>query len=38
MKTLVTYQSKTGFTRKYAEWISQELSSTQKEACDLKEA
>ena len=32
MKTLVTYQSKTGFTKKYAEWISQEL------ACDLKEA
>ena len=32
MKTLVTYQSKTGFTKKYAEWISQELS------CDLKEA
>lgn len=31
MKTLVTYQSKTGFTKKYAEWISQELS------CDLKE-
>lgn len=32
MKTLLTYQSKTGFTKKYAEWISQELS------CDLKEA
>lgn len=31
MKTLVTYQSKTGFTQKYAEWISQEL------ACDLRE-
>lgn len=31
MKTLVTYKSKTGFTKKYAEWISQEL------ACDLKE-
>lgn len=32
MKTLVTYQSKTGFTKKYAEWIAQAL------ACDLKEA
>lgn len=32
MKTLVTYQSKTGFTQRYAEWISQELS------CELKEA
>lgn len=30
MKALVTYQSKTGFTKKYAEWISQELS------CDMK--
>ena len=27
---LVTYQSKTGFTKKYAEWISTELK------CDLK--
>ncbi len=25
MKTLVTYQSKTGFTKKYAEWISEAL-------------
>lgn len=31
MKTLVIYQSKTGFTKKYAEWVSQELS------CGLKE-
>ena len=31
MKILVTYQSKTGFTKKYAEWISEELN------CDLKE-
>lgn len=30
MKVLVTYQSKTGFTKKYAEWISEELK------CDLK--
>lgn len=25
MKTVVVYQSKTGFTKKYAEWIAQEL-------------
>ena len=31
MKVLVTYQSKTGFTKKYAEWISEELK------CDNKE-
>lgn len=31
MKVLVTYQSKTGFTKKYAEWISEELK------CELKE-
>ena len=31
MKILVTYQSKTGFTKKYAEWISEELK------CDIKE-
>lgn len=27
MKVLVTYQSKTGFTKKYAEWISEELNA-----------
>ena len=27
MKTVVIYKSKTGFTRKYAEWISEELSA-----------
>lgn len=27
MKTLVVYKSKTGFTKKYAEWISEELSA-----------
>lgn len=26
MRIIVTYQSKTGFTKKYAEWIAQELS------------
>lgn len=31
MKILVTYQSKTGFTKKYAEWISEELK------CDIKD-
>lgn len=30
-KVLVTYQSKTGFTKKYAEWIKEELN------CDMKE-
>lgn len=27
MKTVVIYKSKTGFTRKYAEWIAEELSA-----------
>lgn len=27
MKTIVIYKSKTGFVRKYAEWISEELSA-----------
>ncbi len=27
MKTIVVYKSKTGFTKKYAEWISEELST-----------
>ncbi len=27
MKTVVIYKSKTGFTKKYAEWISEELSA-----------
>ena len=27
MKTVVIYESKTGFTKKYAEWISEELSA-----------
>ena len=33
MKILVTYQSKTGFTKKYAEWISTELNG---ELLDIK--
>ena len=33
MKILVTYKSKTGFTKKYAEWIAEELSC---EAKDIK--
>ena len=32
MKILVTYKSKTGFTKKYAEWIQGELN------CDIKES
>ena len=31
MKILVTYKSKTGFTKKYAEWIAEGLS------CDIKD-
>ena len=31
MKILVTYQSKTGFTKKYAQWISEKLNSDIKE-------
>ncbi|MCR4924981.1 MAG: flavodoxin domain-containing protein [Clostridiales bacterium] len=37
MKTLVTYQSKTGFTKKYAEWISEELNSDLKEIKQVSE-
>ena len=31
MKTIVVYRSKTGYTKRYAEWIAQELN------CDIKE-
>lgn len=31
MKVLVTYQSKTGFTKKYAEWIAQDVNAEIKE-------
>ncbi len=31
MKTIVAYRSKSGYTKKYAEWIAQEL------GCDIKE-
>ncbi|MBP0955889.1 MAG: flavodoxin [Oscillospiraceae bacterium] len=31
MKTIVVYRSKTGYTKKYAEWIAEEL------GCDIKE-
>ncbi len=31
MKTIVVYKSKTGYTKKYAEWITEEL------GCDIKE-
>lgn len=37
MKILVTYQSKSGFTKKYAEWISQELSCEMKPAEEVTE-
>ena len=31
MKTIVAYKSKSGYTKRYAEWIAQEL------GCDIKE-
>ncbi len=31
MKTIVVYKSKYGYTKRYAEWIAEELS------CDIKE-
>ena len=31
MKTIVAYKSKSGYTKKYAQWIAQELN------CDIKE-
>jgi hypothetical protein len=37
MQTVVIYKSKTGFARKYAEWIAEELSAvdfTQKKNID----
>ncbi|GEA31640.1 flavodoxin [Clostridium beijerinckii] len=30
MKTVVIYKSKTGFTKKYAKWIAEELSADEK--------
>ncbi|MDR3596583.1 flavodoxin domain-containing protein [Clostridium sp.] len=36
MKTVVIYKSKTGFTRKYAEWIAEELSADIFEASKVK--
>ena len=35
MKVLVTYKSKTGFTREYAEFIAKELAG---DAMDIKKA
>lgn len=37
MKILVTYQSKTGFTKKYAEWISNELGANLMEISKVRE-
>ena len=36
MKNLVVYQSSTGFTAKYAEWIAKELSCEAKELKKVK--
>lgn len=38
MKTLVTYKSKTGFTKKYAEWISSELGANLKESAKVSKS
>jgi Flavodoxin len=38
MKTIVIYQSKTGFTKKYAEWISEKLSADIFEASEVTAA
>ncbi|MCM1989382.1 flavodoxin domain-containing protein [Oceanirhabdus seepicola] len=35
MKTVIVYKSKTGFAKKYAEWISEELSADIFEASDV---
>lgn len=37
MRVLVTYQSKTGFTKQYAEWISEELKCSIKELKKISE-
>lgn len=36
MKVLVTFQSKTGFTKKYAEWIAQEVNGELKEISEVR--
>ena len=36
MKTLVIYTSQTGFTKRYAEWISEELDADIYELKDVK--
>ncbi len=36
MKTLVVYQSRTGYTRKYAEWIARELDADLHKAEDVR--
>ena len=37
MKILITYQSKTGFTKKYAEWIQEELNGDLLELNKIKD-
>lgn len=37
MKILITYQSKTGFTKKYAEWIHEELNSDIKDVKEISD-
>lgn len=38
MKTIVIYESQTGFTRQYAEWIAEELTCTSKSLKEVKAA
>lgn len=37
MKTIVVYQSKTGYTKKYAQWLYESLACPLKPLKDLKE-
>ena len=37
MKILVSYKSKTGFTKRYAEWISEELEADLTDVKDIKD-
>lgn len=38
MKTLVVYQSKTGFTQKYAQWIAEDLGCELRSISDVNES
>ena len=38
MNSIVTYKSKTGFTKKYAEWIAEDLGCKAVKLSELKDA